>query len=175
MGTTFELAVFTGTKLPPTSSVWKPAAFTMRRPFSSTRVLPVPRLRRLNAPTSPRAEFTPPLMFSASLKKFWPCSGSNSSRSSPDSTPNSSICSLSKTDTGKTPLMFAPLMCVPVTTTSSMTSFAAVAVGAASSAATAAAMAHTPAAIAARRMVARCPCPVMVPLGSLSRCANAPC
>ena len=47
VGTTLELALLTGTKLPPTSSVWKPAAFTMRRPFSSTSVLPVPTLRRL--------------------------------------------------------------------------------------------------------------------------------
>ena len=49
-------AVFTGTKLPPTSSVWKVAEFTTRLPFSSTSVLPVPMLRRLKAPMSPRTE-----------------------------------------------------------------------------------------------------------------------
>ena len=118
--------MLTGTKLPPTSSVWKLAALTRRRPLSSTRVLPVPRLRRLKAPTSPRAELTPPLMFSASLKKFCPCSGNASSRSSPESTPNSSMSCASTTDTGRTPLMLAPRMWVPVTTTSSITSPVAV-------------------------------------------------
>ena len=121
-GMVLEFTVLTGTKLPPTSSVWKLAALTRRRPLSSTRVLPVPRLRRLKAPTSPRAELTPPLMFSASLKKFCPCSGSASSRSSPESTPNSSMSCASTTDTGRTPLMLAPRMWVPVTTTSSITS-----------------------------------------------------
>ena len=109
----------TGTKLPPTSSVWYWGALTTRRPFSSTSVLPVPRLRRLKAPMSPRAEFTPPLMLAASLKKLLPFSGIKSRSWSPESMPKVSMVSLLTTDTGSASEMTAPRICEPVTTISS--------------------------------------------------------
>ena len=42
-----------------------------------------------------------------------------SSRSSPESTPMASISSLEIIDTGRAPVIFAPLICDPTTTTSS--------------------------------------------------------
>ena len=118
-GKWLELAVLTGMKLPPTSSVWYVAELTSRRPFRSTNVLPVPRFRRLNAPKSPRPEFTPPEIFSASLKKFCPFSGISASSSSPESTPMASMASASSTLTASASDIDAPLICEPTTITSS--------------------------------------------------------
>ncbi len=119
-----ELTLLTGTKLPPTCSVWYCGEFTIRRPFRRTRVFPVPRLRRLKAPTSPPAEFTPPLMFAASLTKLFPFSGMRSRSWSPESIPKISIVSLPTMEMGNASEMTAPRICEPVTTTSSSASSA---------------------------------------------------
>ncbi len=110
-----ELTELTGTKLPPTSSVWYVAEFTRRRPLSSTRVLPVPILRKLNAPISPRAALTPPEILSASLTKFCPFSGIRSNNSSPESMPNSARSSELYTETARASEIWPFFICVPVT------------------------------------------------------------
>ena len=76
-------------------------------------------LRMLYAPVSPLAALTPPEACSASLKKFRPCSTRFSTNSSPSDTPRASISSMLITVTGRTPVMFAPFICVPTTTISS--------------------------------------------------------
>ena len=74
---------------------------------------------RLYAPISPLAELTPPEAFSASLNMFIPFSAMFSNNSSPESTPKDSISSNSITETGKEPVILAPLICEPVTVISS--------------------------------------------------------
>ena len=103
-------ALTTGTS----SSVWKPGCSVMRRPLISRSVLPVPRSRRLIEPTSPRALFC--VVAFCSLKATVPACGMERKSSSPEAAPVFSIAVSSSTVTGRTSLIWAPLICVPVTT-----------------------------------------------------------
>ena len=55
---------------------------------------------------------------------FMPFSAMFSSKSSPESTPRASISSAEITDTGRAPVIDAPLICEPTTTTSSTSEIA---------------------------------------------------
>ena len=86
-GMEFMLAVVTGTR--PGGSVCTLGWLIILRPLIRTRVLPVPRLRRLIDDTSPRAPFTPPVIERLALppNDTAPAPVMCRKRSSPDDAP----------------------------------------------------------------------------------------
>ena len=109
-GIALVFGVVTGTKF----SVWVPGCRTDRRPFSSIRVLPVPRLRRLSEATSPRASFRFPVV-RASWNWTSPAWGIDRNSSSPETAPVAMISFSVTTVTGREVSTFAPLIWLPMT------------------------------------------------------------
>ena len=105
--------VCTGTKF----SVCVPGAKFRRRPLSSTSVLPVPRLRRLIDEVSPRASLRLPV-----VRDAWNCTspacGIARNSSSPETAAVAMISFCPTTVTGRAPVVRAPTICEPTTTTS---------------------------------------------------------
>ena len=111
-GMAFMLPVCRGTR----ASVWVPGCGTMRRPLTSSRVLPVPRLRRLMEPMSPRAALR--LAAVSVLSNIMsPTCGRLRRSSSPETAPVASISSTSITSTGTIPASLLPAKRLPTTTT----------------------------------------------------------
>ena len=81
-------------------------------------MFPVPIFLKSSDPTSPLEALYPPLK-SVWLKLLLPFSARSANSSSPDSTAKLSISSAVITVTGKEPVILAPLICDPTTTTSS--------------------------------------------------------
>ena len=100
------------------NSAWVVGWTIVRRPFSSTRVLPEPMFRRLIELTSPRAELLE-LGMKLELKLTFPACGMVRKSSSPDTAAVAWICSALTTDTGSAELTLAPWIWEPTTTTSS--------------------------------------------------------
>ena len=81
-------------------------------------VFPVPIFLKSSDPTSPLEALYPPLK-SVWLKLLPPFSAKSANSSSPDSIAKLSISSAVMTVTGRAPVILAPLICDPTTTTSS--------------------------------------------------------
>ena len=81
-------------------------------------MFPVPIFLKSSEPTSPLDALYPPLK-SVWLKLLFPFSAKSWKSSSPDSIAKLSISSAVITETGKAPVILAPLICDPTTTTSS--------------------------------------------------------
>jgi hypothetical protein len=99
-------------------SAWVVGCTTVRRPFSSTSVLPAPRLRREIELTSPRAELLEPGR-KLELKVTLPAWGIVRKSSSPEPAAAAWIWSVPMTVTGSEVFTLAPSICEPTTFTTS--------------------------------------------------------
>jgi hypothetical protein len=147
-GIELVFTVTTGTRF----SACVPGWFTIRRPLSSTSVLPVPSARRLIEAVSPRASLRLP-MVRVVLNATSPSWGIDRKSSSPEVAAIASISSTPTTVTGNASVTSAPRICEPTTTTVSPESCGASASGASCANAAPALRARAVDAISNERMV----------------------